>query len=103
MAPCLTYAQSNRCVSNVESAAYNPAIGSVLVGAGRLQFYKQPFLECEMKGVFVIPGDVLTVYSSTIDDKWVEVMYVNPKNSNEAFGWVQKNRIKEGGTIRPKS
>jgi hypothetical protein len=97
--PCIVFAQSNKCASHVDSVIYNPILGGKVIGTGRLQFYTKPFIECEMKGVFVIPGDGLTIYSSTADSKWVEVMYINPKTSNDVMGWVQKNRIKETGSM----
>lgn len=101
--PCFSYGQSNKCIGNVEKVIYNPILGGKVIGAGRLQFYTKPFIECEMKGVFIIPGDGLTIYSSTADSKWVEVMYINPKTSNDVMGWVQKNRIKETGSMGSKN
>jgi len=73
---------------------YRPPQEATVVGKGRLYFYNAPSNECPMKRVFVVPGDVLTVYKSF--DGWANVMYI-AKNGDDFMGWVLENRIKEIG------
>ncbi|VWD02292.1 hypothetical protein BLA17378_05325 [Burkholderia aenigmatica] len=45
-----------------------------------------------MKGVFVVPGDQVTAYTSY--NGFASVQYVNMKNGNIVLGWIAENRIK---------
>ncbi|MDN7494827.1 hypothetical protein QZM89_06495 [Burkholderia gladioli] len=63
-----------------------------VVGKGRVQFYSAPDKACEMKGVFIIPGDQVSAYTSF--NGFASVQYVNMKNGNVALGWVDESRIK---------
>lgn len=63
-----------------------------VVGKGRVQFYSAPDRQCAMKGVFVIPGDRVSAYTSY--NGFASVQYVNLKNGNIVLGWVDENRIK---------
>jgi hypothetical protein len=87
--------QSNRCDVNVQSIPMQPSREGLVIGSGRLQFYQNPIQGCEIKDVFVVPGDYLTVFSATSDNGWVEVAYTNPKTGKDFSGWVQKNRVQE--------
>jgi outer membrane murein-binding lipoprotein Lpp len=87
--------ESNRCNANVDSVPMQPSREGLVIGSGRLQFYQSPAQGCEIKGVFVVPGDYLTVFSATPDNGWAEVTYTNPKTGNDFSGWVQKNRLQE--------
>lgn len=73
---------------------YRPTLEAVVIGKGRLYFYTAPGERCKMKDVFVVPGNVLTVYKSF--DGWANVMYI-AKNGDDFMGWELENRIKEIG------
>jgi hypothetical protein len=77
---------------------FSPPLGEIVVGAGRLQFYSAPNLNCIMTGVFVIPKDELIAYAQS-SGGWSSVMYSNPKNGNSVSGWVKSSRLKETGTV----
>lgn len=77
---------------------FSPPLSEVVVGAGRLQFYSAPNLNCMMTGVFVIPKDELIAYAQS-NDGWSSVMYSNPRNGNSVSGWVRSSRLKETGTV----
>jgi hypothetical protein len=87
--------QFSRCDANVQSIPMRPSREGLVVGKGRLQFYQNPIQGCEIKGVFVVPGDYLTIFSATPDNTWAEVTYTNPKTGNDFSGWVQKDRLQE--------
>jgi hypothetical protein len=70
----------------------------VVTGVGRLQFLYAPADECEMKGVFVIPGDELIPQDDYAD--FASVTYVNPKTGEKVTGWVERTRLGKG-TKRP--
>lgn len=76
----------------------SPPLSEIVVGAGRLQFYSAPNLNCMMTGVFVIPKDELIAYAQS-NDGWSSVMYSNPRNGNSVSGWVRSSRLKETGTV----
>ncbi len=44
-------------------------LSEVVVGAGRLQFYAAPNLNCILTGVFVVPKDELIAYAQS-NDGW---------------------------------
>jgi hypothetical protein len=77
---------------------FSPPLGEVVVGAGRLQFYSAPNLNCAMTGVFVIPKDALIAYAQ-LDNGWSSVMYSNPTTGDNVMGWVRSSRLKETGTM----
>ncbi len=77
---------------------FSPPLSEVVIGAGRLQFYSAPNLNCMMTGVFVIPKDELIAYAQS-SDGWSSVMYSNPRNGNSVSGWVRSSRLKETGTV----
>ncbi|HEV3428142.1 MAG TPA: hypothetical protein VG320_09730 [Paraburkholderia sp.] len=93
--------QSARCAAVNDEAAkdsvpYESAqSGYTVAGAGRLQFFYAPAADCEMKGVFVIPGDQLVA-----DEEYAEfaaVTYVNPKTGEKVEGWVEGRRLAKNG------
>lgn len=69
--------------------------GRVTVGTGRVLFYSAPSQACKKKGVFVLPGETLDAYIEF--GGFTMVLYINPKNGNEATGWVEGSRLKETG------
>jgi hypothetical protein len=73
---------------------YRPPLEAAVVGAGRLNFYSAPNALCRMKGVFVVKGDVLTVYKSY--EGWANVMFI-AKKGGDFMGWVPENRVKING------
>lgn len=77
---------------------FSPPLSEVVIGAGRLQFYSAPNLNCMMTGVFVIPKDELIAYAQS-NDGWSSVMYSNPRNGSSVSGWVKSSRLKETGTV----
>jgi len=83
-----------------ETPIFSPPLSSVVVGAGRLQFYSAPDLRCPMAGVFVIGGDELIAYAETRDG-WTSVMYTSPRTGRSVSGWVRSTRLKATGTVGP--
>jgi hypothetical protein len=81
---------------------FSPPLSEIVIGAGRLQFYAAPNLNCVMTGVFVIPKDELIAYAQS-NDGWTSVMYVNPKTGNSVSGWVKSSRLKKTGAVGPSS
>ena len=79
----------------------SPPLSEIVTGAGRLQFYSAPDSNCAMKGVFVIPKDVLIAYAES-DDGWTSVMYTNPRTGDHVEGWVRSSRLRATGTVGPK-
>ena len=73
---------------------YRPALEATVIGKGRLNFYTAPSALCPMKNVFVINGNVLTVYKS--HNGWANVMFI-AKSGEDFMGWVSENRIKITG------
>jgi hypothetical protein len=76
----------------------SPPLSEIVIGAGRLQFYAAPDLNCIMTGVFVIPKDELIAYAQSRNG-WSSVMYSNPRNGSSVSGWVRSSRLKETGTV----
>lgn len=93
--------QSARCASANDEAARNSvpdelAQSSYIVdGIGRLQFLYAPADGCEMKGIFVIPGDKLVPQDDYA--AFTAVTYVNPKTGEKVEGWVQSSRLAKSG------
>ena len=77
----------------------SPPLANVVIGAGRLQFYSAPNINCRLNGVFVIPKDELIAYAQT-DDGWSSVMY-SSKRGDVVSGWVRSSRLKVTGTVGP--
>src|SRR5262249_10708414 len=81
--------------------AFSPPLSTVVIGAGRLQFYSAPSTACPMQGVFVIPKDELIAYAQS-NDGFTSVMYSNPRTGTTVSGWVKSARLKENGTVGPR-
>ncbi len=69
--------------------------GRVTIGKGRVAFYSAPDLRCVKADVFVLPNESLNAYS--VVGKFTSVLYINPKNGDEADGWVLSSRLKATG------
>ena len=89
-------AECTKLAARVDGPEYNyrPPLEAAVIGKGRLYFYSAPSERCKMKGVFVVPGDVLTVYKSF--DGWANVMYI-AKSGEDFMGWVLEKRINKIG------
>lgn len=70
---------------------YRPPLEAAVVGKGRLHFFSAPRAGCQAKGVFLIPGNVVTVYKSY--DGWANVMYI-AKDGEDFIGWVREDRLR---------
>ncbi|WP_430226850.1 hypothetical protein [Paraburkholderia tropica] len=96
-----TSAESPKCAAANASAAkgttpYELAQSNYTVaGSGRLQFLSAPAIGCEMKGVFVVPGDELMPTADYGD--FTLVTYVNPKTGKQVDGWVDNRRLVKNG------
>ncbi|MEO6974780.1 MAG: hypothetical protein ABI144_02745 [Gallionella sp.] len=73
---------------------FRPPLEAVVIGNGRLYFYSAPNVQCQMKGVFVVKGDALTLYQTF--EGWAEVMYI-AKGGDDFMGWVKEDRVKVRG------
>lgn len=98
-----SYADETACLKLSEQADgaddnYRPPLEATVIGTGRLKFYTAPNSLCQMKGVFVIKGDVLTVYKSY--KGWANVMFIGKED--DYIGWVPENRLNLGGHYGPK-
>jgi hypothetical protein len=69
--------------------------GRVTTGKGRVAFYSAPDRRCVKAGVFVLPDESLNAYF--VVGEFTRVLYVNPKNGDEADGWVLSSRLKATG------
>ena len=88
--------ECNRLAARVDGPEdnYRPPLEASVIGKGRLYFYSAPSERCKMEGVFVVTGDVLTVYKSI--GGWANVMYI-ARNGDDFMGWVLESRIMEVG------
>lgn len=83
-----------RAVAHDVSHVSSKKSGRIVVGQGRLQFYSAPSESCEVKGVFVVPGDELDV--SVEYGEFAAVLYFT-KKGEIVDGWVRKDRLSETG------
>jgi hypothetical protein len=70
---------------------YRPPLEGKVIGNKKLYFYTAPDSQCKMKGIFVIKGDSLTVYSPY--KNWLNVMYIT-KDGEDYIGWVSSKQVK---------
>lgn len=96
-----TTLESGKCAAANEAAAKNSVpyelaqSNYIVAGAGRLQFLYAPAGGCDMKGVFVIPGD--EVIPDADYAGFTDVTYVNPKTGAQVEGWVESRRLAQNG------
>lgn len=76
---------------------FRPPVTATVIGAGRAYFHSAPASECEIKGLFIIPGDNVTVYKPYKD--WYQIMYINRKTGEDFEAWVEGSRLRLGGTV----
>ncbi|MNO07841.1 hypothetical protein D3C81_2302150 [compost metagenome] len=48
-----------------------------------------------MPGIFILPGENIDAYIEY--QKFMSILYINPKTSKEAMGWVISERLKSNG------
>ena len=61
-----------------------------MIDKGRAYFHSAPRADC-VTGVFVIPGDFITVYKPS--GEWLNVMYV-ARDGKETSGWLLEKRVR---------
>jgi len=44
-----------------------------------------------MRGVFILPGELVTAHAES--GACTSIYHLNPRNSNEAGGWVRSDRL----------
>ena len=76
---------------------FRPPVTATVIGAGRAYFHSAPAPECEIKRMFIVPGDSVTVYKPYKD--WYQVMYVNSKTGEDFETWVEGRRLRLGGAV----
>jgi len=64
-----------------------------VAGAGRVYFHAAPDRRCQLKNVFVIPGDRLEAYAEF--GEFTSVIYWNATADAGTAGWVLTSRLKE--------
>jgi hypothetical protein len=69
----------------------------VVTGTGRLQFYAAPDLGCRQNGIFILAGETVEVLEQF--GEFATVHYVNPRNGNQARGWVTISRLSPGTQV----
>jgi hypothetical protein len=69
----------------------------VVTGSGRLQFYAAPDLGCRQNGIFILAGETVEVLEQY--GEFATVHYVNPRNGNQARGWVTVSRLGPGTQV----
>jgi hypothetical protein len=74
--------------------------GRRVTGVARLQFHSAPDAACTLQGVFILPGEAVTALAD--NKNYTLVNYINPRNGNEATGWVRSDRLalSESGPAR---
>ncbi|WP_130224928.1 hypothetical protein [Escherichia sp. E13S3] len=72
----------------------------VVTGGSRIYFYNAPDENCKIKDVFIIKGDVVSVYAEY--KNFSSVMFFR-KNGDPISGWVHSGAIEPTGTgVGPK-
>ncbi len=83
------------CASLGEATAgpednFRPPLEGEVIDKGRAYFHSAPRADC-VTGVFVIPGDFITVYKPS--GEWLNVMYV-ARDGKETSGWLLEKRVR---------
>jgi len=85
------------CVAVFEEAEQEQAsiaaetAGRGVVGTGRVYFHTAPDKRCQLKNVFVVPGDRLEAYAVYGD--FTNVIYWNSATGAGTAGWVLSSRL----------
>ncbi|MFC0401242.1 hypothetical protein [Paraburkholderia rhizosphaerae] len=64
----------------------------VVSGVGRLKFNFAPDKECEVAGVFIIPGEIVT--ANVEYGGYTSINYWNVKRGSSISGWVDSSRLR---------
>lgn len=83
------------CASLGEATAgpednFRPPLEGEVIDKGRAYFHSAPRADC-VTGVFVIPGDFITVYKPS--GEWLNVMYL-ARDGKETSGWLLEKRVR---------
>ena len=83
------------CASLGEATAgpednFRPPQEGEVIDKGRAYFHSAPRADC-VTGVFVIPGDFVTVYKPS--GEWLNVMYL-ARGGKETSGWLLEKRVR---------
>ncbi len=79
--------------AEVEQTAVAGSPARDVAGAGRLYFHAAPDKRCQLKYLFVIPGDRVEAYAEFGD--FTNVIYWNAASGAGTGGWVLTARLKE--------
>jgi hypothetical protein len=79
----------------VQTPVASAMSGRNVVGTGRLFFHVAPDQRCQLKNVFVIPGDRLEAYADF--GEFTSVIYWNSATGAGTAGWVLTSRLAETG------
>jgi len=69
--------------------------GKTVTGNGQLQFYSAPDFSCEMRGVFILPGQAVDAYTKY--HGFTSVAYLGATNRVPVLGWVKSDRLTSNG------
>jgi len=84
--------------SKIESAMYWPRLFGKIIGNGRIYFFKSPELKCKSTNLFLIKNDSVMIYSSSMDNKFEEVMFTT-QGGNIVSGWIESKNITHTGSF----
>ncbi|AHI68406.1 hypothetical protein [Burkholderia thailandensis] len=76
---------------------FRPPLSATVTGSGRAYFHSAPASACVTRRIFVVPGDIVTVYKPY--QHWYQVMYVNGKTGEDFEGWVEESRLRPGASL----
>ncbi|BBP82675.1 hypothetical protein PHLH8_23170 [Pseudomonas sp. Pc102] len=76
-----------------DAPGFHPPWWGTVQGEGRLHFHSAPDKACAIPGLFIIPGDGVTIYAA--ENGWMQVMYINSRGE-DFTGWVDENRLDAG-------
>jgi hypothetical protein len=91
------------CVAAFEEAQQEQApiaahrAGRGVTGQGRLHFHTAPDQRCQLKNLFVIPGDRLEAFADY--GVFTNVIFWNGKTGAGTAGWVLSSRLADTTTV----
>lgn len=71
--------------------------GRDIEGKARLPFYSAPDLRCKIRGLFVVPGDMLFAQLEYKGFTKVAFIAIRKTDKKDVVGWVVSSRLKENG------
>jgi len=84
--------------SQIETSSYFPRLTGKIIGKGRIYFYKSPTANCASINLFLVAGDKVVVYESTVNGEFESVLYIT-KGGNNVIGWIISKNISHTGTL----